>query len=209
MNDRPDPEQTDPQHPDPEHPVDDPGATPTDEEDTVLAAAGARLRRHVAPIPPSGIERAIQRRRLRRMGGVAAASVVVALLGGVLIGVQAADDGEGGGRPGSTPSGEEVDRLVASLDDEPVDPTEVQLVGSVSTFPDCGALIADLRRVGAEHVGSRGFGAFGGGFEAVGLELQQRQASTMPPRPPKAQGAPGARRWGPTCRSSGWTSSTW
>ena len=31
-------------------------------------------------------------------------------------------------------------------------------MSSVSTFADCDALIGDLRRVGAEHVGSRGFG---------------------------------------------------
>src|SRR5690606_13675506 len=31
----------------------------------------------------------------------------------------------------------------------------------VSTFPDCDALVDELRRVGAEHVGSRGFGALG------------------------------------------------
>jgi len=155
-------------HPDP--------TPPTDDEDAVLAAAGARLRQQVAPIPMAGIERASQRRRLRRIGGLAAASVVVALLGGVLIGVQATRD-DGDGRPGSTSgrSDDEVDQLVASLDDQPVDPTEVQLVSSVSTFADCDALIGDLRRVGAEHVGSRGFGGFGG-FETVG-EVTSRSAN--------------------------------
>jgi len=149
-------------HPDP--------TPPTDDEDGVLAAAGARLRQQVAPIPLASIERASQRRRLRRMGGLAAASVLVALLGGVLIGVQAAsDDGDGGPGSRSEPSGDEVDELVASLDDQPVDPTKVQLVSSVSTFADCDALIGDLRRVGAEHVGSRGFGGFGGGFGEVGM----------------------------------------
>jgi hypothetical protein len=141
-----------------------PDTTPPDDdddEDAVLAAAGRRLRQQVAPIPLSSIERAAQRRRLRRIGGVAAASVVVALLGGVLIGVQAADD-DGPAGSSSTATEDEVDRLVASLDDQPVDPTEVQLVSSVSTFADCDALIGDLRRVGAEHVGSRGFGGFGG-----------------------------------------------
>ncbi|HEX7135509.1 MAG TPA: beta-propeller domain-containing protein [Iamia sp.] len=151
MNDRPDP------------------TPPTEDDDAVLAAAGARLRQRVGPIPLSSIERAAQRRRLRRLGGVAAAAVLVALLGGVMIGVQAAHD-DGDGRPGS-PSGstdDEVDRLVASLDDQPVDPTDVQLVSSVSTFADCDALIGDLRRVAAEHVGSRGFGGFGGLGPQVG-----------------------------------------
>jgi hypothetical protein len=153
------------EHPETTPPPDDEG------DDAVLAAAGARLRQQVAPIPLAGIERAAQRRRLRRLGGVAAAGVVVALLGGVLIGVQAAGDDDGPPGSSTTATDGEVDRMVAALDDQPVDPTKVELVSSVSTFADCDALIGDLRRVGAEHVGSRGFGAFGGGFETVGDEL--------------------------------------
>lgn len=152
----------------------DPTTPADDEDDAALAAAGARLRARVEPIPLAGIERATQRRRLRRLGGVAAAGMVVALLGGVLIGQAAVRDEDGGGGSGGRPSEDEVDRLVASLDDAPIDPTDVQLVASVSTFPDCDALIDDLRRVGAEHVGSRGFGGYGvERFETVGAAIDE------------------------------------
>jgi hypothetical protein len=154
-----------------------------DDDDAVLLAAGERLRHRVGPVPLAGIERAAQRRRLRRLGGVAAAAVLVALLGGVLIGAQAfTDDDDGpGSRGGPTdPNGDEVDELVASLGDEPIDPRDVQLVSSVSTFADCDALITDLRRVAAEHVGSRGFGGFGGDvrFRAVGESWSEESAQT-------------------------------
>src|SRR5690606_35984567 len=104
------------------------------------------------------VELAALRRRAWRLGaGVSASLVAVALLGGLLVyerlsGAEGSSDG-----PGS----EAVDRVLASLGDAPIDPTEVELVSTVSTFPDCDALVDELRRVGAEHVGSKGFGAFG------------------------------------------------
>ncbi len=54
-------------------------------------------------------------------------------------------------------------------------------MSTVSTYPDCDALIGDLRRVGAEHVGSRGFGAFGDGsyrFSTVGAPVAEASADT-------------------------------
>ncbi|CAN5751993.1 hypothetical protein BH24ACT4_BH24ACT4_14380 [soil metagenome] len=137
---------------------------PPDDADPVLSSAGARLRERSEPISALAVEVAVLRRRTRRIGVVAGVSVVaVALLGGVLLARgDSGADAEVASRPGEPTPGE-VERLLASLDDEPVDPTEVQLVSSVSTFADCEGLIGDLRRVGAEHVGSRGFGGFGAG----------------------------------------------
>ena len=100
------------------------------------------------------------RRKARRRGVVAGASLAVAaLLGGLLV-EQRGPEPEArvaSDQPEVAASGD-VERLLASLDARPVDPTTVQLVSTVSTFPDCDALVGDLRRVGAEHVGSRGFG---------------------------------------------------
>ncbi len=139
------------------------GATPpADDDDPVLAAAGARLRRHSSPISPSTVEAAVWRRRTRRTAAFAGASlVVVALLGGLLVRERGSDPETevASDRPGAPTVGE-VEQLLGSLDARPIDPTKVQLVSTVSTFPDCDALVGDLRRVGAEHVGSRGFGGF-------------------------------------------------
>lgn len=100
------------------------------------------------------------------MGVLAGASlVVVALLSGLLFQpsgskpeTEVASDGP------EAPTSGKVERLLASLDAQPVDPTTVKLVSTVSTFPDCDTLVGDLRRVGAEHVGSRGFGGFSDAF---------------------------------------------
>ncbi|MFP3899963.1 MAG: beta-propeller domain-containing protein [Acidimicrobiia bacterium] len=139
-------------------PSDPPG--PPDDADPVLSAAGARLRRGSSRISPSAVEVAVLRRRARRLGvGVGASLVAVALLGGLLVNERLS--GPGAELASDGPASESVDRVLASLGDAPIDPTEVELVSTVSTFPDCDALVDDLRRVGAEHVGSRGFGSFG------------------------------------------------
>lgn len=120
---------------------------------------------------PSGTEEvAVLRRRVRRLVALSAASLVLV---GLLVATrgEGSDGPEANGRPGA-PSSEEVDALIASLGDQPVDPTRVRLVSTVSTFPDCDALIGDLRRVGAEHVGSRGFGG-PEGFDAVGYAVAE------------------------------------
>ena len=133
-------------------------AAPGGEPGPALPPAGAR-RRSATSGPVDQVD--VLRRRSRRAGVVAVAAVAVAaLLGGLLLdrrspgteaelaSAQPRDPGPGG-----------VERLLASLDAEPVDPAQVELVSSVSTFPDCDALVGDLRQMGAEHVGSRGFGA--------------------------------------------------
>jgi hypothetical protein len=134
-----------------------------DEHDPVLSPAGARLRADSRQISASSVEAGVWRRRARRTGVVAGVALAAtAVLGGALV-----LDDDGGGDPTATsrPGGAspaEVEQILASLDDRPVDPTQVRLVGSVSTFADCDALIGELRQVGARHVGSRGFGDFGG-----------------------------------------------
>ena len=150
-------------HDDPTSPSD--GLGPSDEHDPVLSAAGARLRQQAGGVSAPAVEAAVWRRRARRVGVLAGASlVVVALLGALLVQERRSDSGDGGDvageRPGA-PSQASVDRLLASLDAQPVDPTRVRLVSTVSTFADCDALIDDLRSVGAAHVGSRGFGGYG------------------------------------------------
>lgn len=132
------------------------------DDDPVLSGAGARLRRHSASISASAVQVAVLRRRTRRMGVLMGASLaVVALLGGLLFQQRGSEpETEVVGERPAGPTAGKVELLLASLDARPVDPTEVQLVSTVSTFPDCDALVGDLRRVGAEHVGSRGFGGF-------------------------------------------------
>ncbi len=138
------------------------------DDDPVLSAAGERLRGRSRSIAPSTVEVAVLRRRVRRLGVLTVASF--ALVGLLIVGPDGGSDTPRASGPPGAPSPEEVELLLASLDDQPVDPTQVQLVSTVSTFPDCDALVGDLRRVGAEHVGSRGFGGFTDGFEtwAVG-----------------------------------------
>lgn len=150
----------------------------TPDEDPVLAAAGERLRQRSPGISPSAVQVAVLRRRARRLGVLAAASI--AMVGLLVVGRGGGSDGQEASGPPGAPSSEEVELLLASLDDQPIDPTRVQLVRTVSTFADCDALVGDLRRVGAEHVGSRGFGG-SGGFETVGWATAESDAVNRAP----------------------------
>lgn len=136
---------------------------PADPDDPVLAAAGARLRERAGSLSASAIEASVLRQRIRRLTMVAgSAFAVVAVLAGVVVANRSDEPPDTAlpARSDATPEERsDAEILLAGLDDQPVDPTDVQLVSSVSTFGDCDALIGDLRRVGAEHVGSRGFGA--------------------------------------------------
>ncbi len=156
--------------------------SPSEDDDSVLAQAGARLRQHSASISPATVELAVLRRRTRRVAMFAGASlVVVALLGGLLVQQRVEqrnaepETAATPSRPGS-PSASNVQNLMASLDAQPINPTKVQLVSTVSTFADCDALIGDLRQVGAQHVGSRGFGGFSS-FHNVGANFSLREES--------------------------------
>jgi hypothetical protein len=145
------------------------GPHPTDlpDDDPQLAAAGARLRARSGAISPDAVRLAVHRQRSRRLGAALAAAVVVAGgLGVALVWADDADPADLAGDPtfGAEVEAPQVERFLAKLDRQPIDPTEVQLVSSVSTFADCGALIGDLREAGAAHVGSRGFGGFDVGY---------------------------------------------
>lgn len=149
----------------------DPTASPDD--DPVLRDAGARLRDRSRGLDATAIQLGALRRQARRRGiaaGVAAVLAVVAVAAAGLVGTRGNDQREVvGGVPGSGP---EVDRIVGSLGAQPINPTKVKLVSTVQTFPGCDALIGDLRRVGAQHVGSRGFGADSGMFTTVGMAVR-------------------------------------
>ena len=157
-------------------PSPDPGPSEDErsEDDVVLAGAGARLRQGTSALDAGTIEVAALRRRARRSGAVALVAVLVAGVAGAAA-LVAGPSGGGGGSDDARlgPRPDEVEEVLADLPPEPVDPTEVQLVSSVTTYDDCEALIDGLRRVGAAHVGSRGFGDGGtyGTFRAVGAAV--------------------------------------
>ena len=151
--------------------------SPGEEDDPVLSGAGSRLREGSTSISPAAVEAAVWRRRTKGMGILAGASLaVMAVFGGVLVMKNdSTPQAETAAPKPGAPSPNEVQKLMASLPDQPVDPTKVQLVSTVSTFDDCGSLMGDLRRVGAEHVGSRGFG---GNFYGGDLALTEAGAAS-------------------------------
>lgn len=62
--------------------------------------------------------------------------------------------------------------LVRKLPAAPVDPTTEKLAAAVESFASCDALLGNLRQVGAEHVGSRGFnGTNFGPIDATRMRL--------------------------------------
>ncbi len=151
------------------------GAQPPgdDDRDPVLEAAGARLRADAQPLSPHAIQLAVLRRRSRRLAGALVAAVLVVAVGAGSLALSRVDgddvaDLASDMTPSSPAQRAGVEQLVASLaKKQPVDPRKVELVSTVSTFSDCNALIGDLRKVGAEHVGSRGFGGYGGDIYPV------------------------------------------
>ncbi len=148
------------------------GAPEHDPAHGVLAAAGARLRGRTKGVLPAAVEARVLRRRSQRLG-VATAVLAVALVvtGGVAL-------GQRGDHAHRLAAGAGVDEILASLDPKPIDPTTVKLVSTVRTFPDCSALIDDLRKVGAAHVGSRGFGDSYGQFMPVGRAMYKAEATS-------------------------------
>lgn len=156
-------------------------------EDSLLSAAGERLRAGATPVSAAAIQTVVLRRRTRRLGVLAGAALVaVTVLAGVLVAgpnaendPPSADDSVAQGDADQPPVSGQVEQFLAALPDEPVDPTKVQLKGSVSNFAGCPELIGDLREVGAQHVGSRGFGASNFGVIPEGVpydEASSRQA---------------------------------
>ena len=155
--------------------------TPSSDDDPALAAAGERLRRQSEPISPSTIEAAVLHRRARRLRALTGASLVVVLvLGGLLVAQHNSNQRSQASGRRTSPG---VERLIASLGPKPIDPTKVKLVSSVSTFPSCDALIGNLRKVGAAHVGSQGFGGYSsiyprGGYMPVAADVAKSAPSS-------------------------------
>lgn len=110
-------------------------------------------------------------RRQTRVLAVVSALLVVAVAGAAVL--WPTDRAEQAiGEPAGVPSAEEVgdgsaEAIVAALPPEPLDPTEMELVASVSRFDSCEGLLDRVHRVGAAHVGSLGFGS-GYGYSPYG-----------------------------------------
>ncbi|MEZ5270158.1 MAG: hypothetical protein R2789_16860 [Microthrixaceae bacterium] len=136
-----------------------------------------------------------------RGGGVAAAMIATAVGFALRDGGSAEfAAGVGGFAPGSP------EAIVDALPAEPVDPHDVELVASVRSFDSCDALVDDLRRVGAAHVGSQGSEQLSGGLSTERTAASRRSAparSCHRLRPSQApKGAPeGTRRSAPTSSS--------
>lgn len=134
------------------------------DHDPVLADAGARLRDGVEPLSPAEVEAAVLKLSVPSPGGGVAGLVEwrwpcwppPSSPNRVATTTAAALAATGRGVAGRA-SAAQAEEVLAGLGDAPVDPTKVRLVSTVTTFADCDALVADLRRVGAQHVGSRGF----------------------------------------------------
>ncbi|MFI5044927.1 MAG: beta-propeller domain-containing protein [Acidimicrobiales bacterium] len=125
--------------------------------DLDLAAAGHDLRAAAGPIDVGRIRTSVLEHRVARTRRTAVLAGAVAAIATVaLIGIAASR--APGGVELAAPAGSEAMAIVDALGPEPVDPHEVALVATVEQFDSCDALLDDLRREGAAHVGSRGFG---------------------------------------------------
>jgi hypothetical protein len=151
-----------------------------------LASAGRALRAAAPGGDGSEVIVAALRGRARRHArtavvlGAVAAVVTVALAGSVVVGRD-----RSGAELAAPVDAAAV--LLAGLPEEPVDPRDVELVPTVERFGSCGALIERLRRVGAEHVGSLGFGGmypgygYGDNQRTVGPAADQSSSDTFVP----------------------------
>ena len=125
--------------------------------DLDLAATGHELRAAAGPIDVGRIRTSVLEHRVARtrrtavLAGAVAAVATVALIG---MAVARAP----GGVELAAPAGPEAMAIVDALGPEPVDPHEVALVATVKQFDSCDALLDDIRREGAAHIGSLGFG---------------------------------------------------
>ena len=202
-----------------DNPTPDPAQNPTEDHDPVLDGAGARLREEVQPLTPAEVEAAVLKRRSRRLGAVSLVSlVVVAVLAATVVAQRGGDKGggDGAGVDGRA-SAAEVDQLLAGLGDAPVDPTKVRLVSTVTTFADCDALVADLRRSAPNMSEAAASGlAWAGGRCSTPWVWQSGApptASLWRPWPARTRSwpTPGramSPRWEPTSRWRGWTNWT-
>ena len=79
--------------------------------------------------------------------------------------------------------------LVRKLPAAPVDPTTEKLAAAVESFASCDALLGNLRQVGAEHVGSRGFNGTNFGPLATNDMALERAAPAASPSAVAGQSA--------------------
>lgn len=142
--------------PDPRTPDD----TPVEDAltDADLEAAGAALRAAVPEIQSRDIAVAVAVRQARRRGVAAAALALALVLVATSVVLRNDSPPSANLASNAKPDDARVERFLATLDKQPIDPTQVKLIASVKSFDSCDALIGDLRKVGAQHVGSRGFG---------------------------------------------------
>ncbi|MCB1256733.1 MAG: beta-propeller domain-containing protein [Microthrixaceae bacterium] len=154
------------------------------EMDSILRRGGAQLRDEANAIDGNRVMIGSLKRQVHSASrmNTALASVAVILAVALIAAVAAIvrDRGAVTESPkhvgGSTPA---AVKLVDSLPPQPVDPHKVKLVASVARYDTCASLVDKLHRVGAEHVGSRGFGQYGyatpiGGYYGAGLGYQRR-----------------------------------
>ncbi|MGB6059323.1 MAG: beta-propeller domain-containing protein [Microthrixaceae bacterium] len=156
-------------------PIDDGTDMPGPEElerdqeiDRELAGVGASLRNSTGPgraeqvIISAGQHRVLRLKRTNRVLALAAAVLVVAMIGSLAWARtnRSSHNEVASGAKLEAPGLRKAEKLVAGLPAEPVDPHNVQLVSTVSRYDTCDALADQLRKVGAAHVGSQGFGAY-------------------------------------------------
>ncbi|MGB3410635.1 MAG: beta-propeller domain-containing protein [Microthrixaceae bacterium] len=170
------------------------------EIDRELASVGAALRDSTDPgraeqvITLAGQRKVARLQRTNRILAIAAAVLVVAMIGSLAwVNTEGSSHSEvASGEKLQAPGLRKAEKLVAALPAEPVDPHNVQLVSTVSRYDTCDALADQLRKVGAAHVGSQGFGA--NRFDLLGYRFAGYRAQTAladAPAPEAQNGAGG------------------
>lgn len=138
--------------------------------DRTLREVGEGIRASASPIGGheiivKSLRRQLHRTRVLSIAMIGVASLLVVALAGALIVTARRNEPPSLGKASSgTVSGfasGAAAKFVDSLPPEPVDPAKVKLVASVARYDTCDLLLDQLRRTGAEHVGSQGFGNLG------------------------------------------------
>lgn len=80
--------------------------------------------------------------------------------------------------------------LVSKLPNTPVDPAKVRLVSTINSFDDCAALLDNLRKIGAAHVGSAGFNGPGNALQGAALEAVSFQSGKVTGAPEPVSSGP-------------------
>lgn len=161
-----------PQSPESPETPDAGGAARDTEHDDALQSAGSRLREAATALSGDAIAVTALRkseRQARRRSRFAAAAFVAALAAAGLAwttrgGADRAEETAahvtktGDIKPRTDAALAKAQLLVSKLDPAPIDPTKVKLTAKIRSYAGCPELLSDLQQVGAEHVGSQGFG---------------------------------------------------